>query len=184
MLDQYHKNKAIMSMVAGITGKERENFDREIRRSLNNNEKELFEQLTDCLCSLMPERKEEILKNGQYLAKYIEAIAIRKTDAEANNGGCTEPHISHILASRLSTRPMAWSGETLTHLAPILAGNDFNFAKQTKPENLPLPLKTGEVRARRKAQRGSAGLPSPDSIGHLGINGKITGTQKILKFYC
>ena len=184
MLDQYPKNKAIMSMVAGITGKERENFDREIRRSLNNNEKELFEQLTDCLCSLMPERKEEILKNGQYLAKYIEAIAIRKTDVEANNGGCTEPHISHISSSRLSTRPMAWSGETLTHSAPILAGNDFNFAKQTKPENLPLPLKTAEVRARRKAQRGSAGLPSPDSIGRLGTNGKITGTQKILKFYC
>ena len=41
-----------------------------------------------------------------------------------------------------------------------------------------------EVRARSKAQRGSAGLPSPDSIGRLGINGKITGTQKILKFYC
>ena len=123
-------------------------------------------------------------ENGQYLAKYIETIAIRKTDVEENNGGCTEPHISHILASRLSTRPMAWSGETLTHLAPILAGNDFNFAKQTKLKDLPLPLKTAEVRARRKAQRGSAGLPSPDSIGNPGINGKITGTQKILKFYC
>ena len=79
---------------------------------------------------------------------------------------------------------MARSDETLTHLAPILAGNDFSFAKQTKPEDLPLPLKAAEVLARRKAQRGSAGLPSPDSIGHLGINGKITDTQKILKFYC
>ena len=129
-------------------------------------------------------KKRKNTENGRYSAKYIEAIAIRKTDVEANNGGCTEPHISHISASRLSTRPMAWSGEALTHLAPILAGNDFNFAKQTKPENLPLPLKTAEVRARRKAQRGSTGLPSPDSIGRLGINGKITGTQKILKFYC
>ena len=79
---------------------------------------------------------------------------------------------------------MAWSSETLVHLAPILAGNDFNIEKQTKREEIPLPLKTAEVRARRKAQRGSAGLPNPDSIGHLGINGKITGTQKILKFYC
>lgn len=86
-----------------------------------------------------------------------------------DNGGCTEPHISHISSSRLSTRPMAWSGETLTHSAPVLAGNDFSFAKQTKPEDLPLPL--------------CAGLPSPDSIGRLGINGKITGTQKILKFF-
>lgn len=184
VLDQYHKNKALMSMLAGTTSKERENFDRELRWALNHNEKELFKQLTACLCDLMPERKEEILKNGQYLAKYIEAIAIRKTDIEANNGGCTEPHISHILASRLSTRPMAWSSETLTHLAPILAGNDFNIEKKPKREEIPLPLKTAEVRARRKAQRGSAGLPSPDSIGHLGINGKISGTQKILKFYC
>ena len=184
VLDKYHKNKALMSMVAGTTGKERETFDRELRWALNNNEKELFKQLTDCLCDLMPERKEEIQKNAQYLAKYIKAIAIRKTDIEANNGGCTEPHISHILASRLSTRPMAWSSETLTHLAPILAGNDFDFEKQTKFEDLPLPLKTAEVRARRKARRGSAGLPTPDSIGHLGINGKITGIQKILKSYC
>lgn len=184
VLDQYHKNKALMGMLAGVTGKERENFDRELRWALNNNEKGLFEQLTYSLCELMPERKEEIQKNGRYLAKFIEAIAIRTTDYEANNGGCTEPHISHILANRLSTRPMAWSGKTLEHLAPILAGNNFIIEKRTQKEDIPLPLKTAEVRARRKAKRGNIGLPNPESIGHLGVNGKITGTQKILKLYC
>ena len=179
MLDQYHKNKAIMSMVAGITGKERENFDREIRRSLNNNEKELFEQLTDCLCSLMPERKEEILKNGQYLAKYIEAIAIRKTDVEANNGGCTEPHISHILASRLSTRPMAWSGETLTHLAPILAGNDFNFAKQTNLKICRCPLRLPKC-AHEGRRRGAA--PDSQALILSGISALTTKLPALKKF--
>ena len=59
-------------------------------------------------------KKRKNTENGRYSAKYIEAIEIRKTDVEANNGGCTEPHISHISASRPSTRPMVWSGETLS----------------------------------------------------------------------
>jgi len=42
-------------------------------------------------------------------------------DTGANNGGCTEPHVSHGLSSRLSSRPMAWSKTTLQKLAPVLA---------------------------------------------------------------
>ena len=48
-----------MSILAGTTSKERESFNRELICSLNHNEKELFEQLTACLCDLMPEQKKK-----------------------------------------------------------------------------------------------------------------------------
>lgn len=118
-------------------------------------------------------------ENGQYLAKYIETIAIRKTDVEANNGGCTEPHISHILASRLSTRPMAWSGETLTHLAPILAGNDFNFAKQTNLKICRCPLRLPKC-AHEGRRRGAA--PNSQALILSGISALTTKLPALKKF--
>ena len=50
-------------------------------------------------------------------------IHICEIDSEANNGGCTEPHVAHILSRRLRTLPMAWSKETLKNIASILANN-------------------------------------------------------------
>ena len=82
---------------------------------------ELYEQLTGSLIMQNPDRAETISQNAAYLQRFVKGIGICKKDERANNGGCTEPHISHVLAARLSSRPLAWSKTTLKHLAPILA---------------------------------------------------------------
>jgi hypothetical protein len=181
VLDKYHKNKAIKGMTAGLSKADRKLFDREIRESLALENIEFFGELTMSLCDELPERTEKILDNARYLKNFVSGISICEKDPRANNGGCTEPHVSHILSARLSSRPMAWSKQTLKKLAPVLATGDVTFqAKQEAPE-LPKPLRKAAVSANKALRRGAAGLPSPYAIGTLPISGKVTGMQTLLK---
>ena len=60
---------------------------------------------------------------ADYLKSFVHGISICEHDEEANNGGMTEPHVSHMLAGRLSSRPMKWSKKTLERFAPILVSD-------------------------------------------------------------
>jgi hypothetical protein len=188
VLDKYHKNKAIKNMTAGLGKELRKQFDLAIRQSLAEGDRELFANLADVLCEEHPERKKKIQDSSNYLYKFADAISICENDPSSNNGGCTEPHISHILSARLSTRPMAWSKQTLKQLAPILAAGKSDLQKVCSeiPE-LPKPLvKTANHVNKsfsRKIQKWSLGMPRPDAIGTLPISGKTVGTQVLLKLF-
>ena len=131
----------------------------------------------------MPEREEKILSAAGYLKRFVKGISVCKTDAKANNGGCTEPHVSHVLSARLSSRPVAWSKRTLKRLAPMLASWQVVLCGKDEALPLPKPLHKAAASASKAFRRGAAGLPHPDSIGTLPINGQITGTQKILRLF-
>ena len=184
VLDKYHKNKAIKCMTAGLAEGDRKLFDKEICWALENEELRFFDEITASLCSQLPERVEKILESAKYLGRFVKGISICKKDPCANNGGCTEPHVSHVLSARLSSRPMAWSSKTLKKLAPVLAVGTVSFQTKEGKESLPKPLRKAAASASKAFRRGTVGLPSPDAIGKLPISGKITGTQKILKLFC
>lgn len=183
VLDKYHKNKAIKMMTAGLLKEDGKLYDREIRWALNHEDLRFFDELTISICCEMPEREEKILSAAGYLKRFVKGISVCKSDLEANNGGCTEPHVSHVLSARLSGRPMAWSRTTLKRLAPMLASGQVVLCD--KDENLPLPnpLRKAAASASKAFRRGAAGLPHPDSIGRLPINGQVNGTQKIIKLF-
>jgi len=181
VLDKHHKNKAITSMTAGLSPPGRVLFDILIREALNAGDIQNFDKLTTRLCESLPGRVEKILQNAAYLKTHIEGISICTKDPSANNGGCTEPHVSHILSSRLSSRPMAWSRRTLKQLAPMLAGGDVRKTPKSTEPSLPAPLLKAAANARRAFRRNTAGLPAPDAIGTLPLSGKVTGTQILLK---
>ena len=188
VLDKYHKNKAIKNMTAGLKKEVRKQFDTAIRESLSEENLQLFRELTKALCAEMPDRYDKIRDSAKYLKKFVSGISICAKDSGANNGGCTEPHVSHILSARLSTRPMAWSKQTLIQLAPILATKNVAIqgSQLTRPQ-LPKPLIKTAAQANKKffksVKNWSTGLPHPDAIGTLPIVGKRTGTQVLLKLY-
>ncbi|MGN0450769.1 MAG: recombinase family protein [Acutalibacteraceae bacterium] len=82
-----------------------------------------FARNTKDLLDLVEQLTEKFVLDKYHKNKAIKAmtagienkyrISICKKDERANNGGCTEPHISHVLAARLSSRPLAWSETTL-----------------------------------------------------------------------
>jgi len=184
VLDKYHKNKAIMAMTAGLNKNIRNRLDCQIRKSLNEEDTEFLDLITENLCMQTPQRAEIILDAAAYLRQFIKGISICIKDPKANNGGCTEPHVSHILASRLSARPMTWSKQTLQKLAPVLAAGKVDFVGKIKSkpaESLSKPLQKTVVNANKAFYKGTLGLPLPDAIGRLPITGKVTGTQVILK---
>jgi len=183
VLDKYHKNKAIKGMTAGLPVADRKSFDKEIREALAFENIELFDEMVFSLCDELPERAEKIIDNAEYLKNFIAGISICAKDFRANNGGCTEPHVSHILSARLSSRPMAWSKRTLKQLAPILAAGEVTFQEKREIPELPKPLRNAAASARKAFRRGAAGLPAPAAIGKLSLSGKVTGTQKILKLF-
>ena len=183
VLDKYHKNKAIKAMTAGIENKYRNNYDKEIRKALNEENLELYEQLTGSLIMQNPDRAETISQNAAYLQRFVKGISICKKDERANNGGCTEPHISHVLAARLSSRPLAWSETTLKHLAPILAAGNLTLKRKSTDNEQPVSLRKAAARASKAFLMATEGLPSPNAIGTLQTNGKVTSLQKVLKLY-
>ena len=188
VLDKYHKNKAIKGMTAGLDREARKHFDAAIREALSEEDLQFFWELTQVLCAEHPDRADKIQENAGYLENHVGGISVCEKDHRANNGGCTEPHVSHVLSARLSTRPMAWSKKTLVQLAPILAARQAALQK-TQPAKLELPKPLVKTAAqanrsfRRDTHKWSAGMPHPDAIGTLPITGKVTGTQVILKLF-
>lgn len=91
------------------------------------------------------------------------------------------PHISHVLATRLSSRPLAWSETTLKHLAPILAAGSLTLNRKSTDNEQPVFLRKAAARASKVFLRKAEELPSPNAIGTLQTNGKVTSLQKVLK---
>jgi hypothetical protein len=175
VLDKYHKNKAITHMTASFAkNKDRNLYGREIREALDNEDLRYLGDLTESICLQFEDRRANIEQSSNYLARFVKGISICKTDPRANNGGCTEPHISHILASRLSTRPMAWSKQTLRAFAPVLAAKEFTVRKKAEPRELPEPLRKTADKARQVWSNTVACLPMPGAVGTLPFSGKLT----------
>lgn len=188
VLDQYHKNKYIKQSTAGFPGEEGEHFQKRIRESLKEGRKEDLLQIQAEMCEKHPEHVENIEKKTGYLYDNFEAIDIRRTDKEANNGGSTEPHVSHILSARLSTRPMAWSKKTLKHFVPILAAGRFvlDNAQTNEKAQTPPPQNDNcktKKHGKHKKPINVLGLPDPSISTDIAASfgGHLDGVYGILR---
>ena len=92
----------LVSVYEGIENKYRNNYDKEIREALNEENLELYEQLTDSLIMQNPDRAETISQNAAYLQRFVKGISICKKDERANNGGCTEPKLCFLFYAFLA----------------------------------------------------------------------------------
>jgi hypothetical protein len=180
VLDKYHKNEAVTAMVAGLDKAARKFYSGQIRYALENGDGRFLSELADSIVSNRPEREGKIRDAATYLDNHMGGVAICGEDPEANNGGCTEPHVSHVLSSRLSSRPLAWSSKTLMRLAPMLAnGGDVELPRQPEQQERLI------VRAARAASRKFKKIqfaPDPNSIGTLRPQhtGKVTQLYRTL----
>ena len=138
VLDRYHKNKAIKQALSGIDRMAASQYENHIRKALDECDRAGLMAIRDTLLSRYPDREKTIRENMDYLLDNFEAIAITKQNEASLNGGCTEPHVSHVLSARLSSRPMGWSKETLRQLVPILAAGAATF-DQVNTQHKPYP---------------------------------------------
>ena len=139
VLDCYHRNKAVKSAFSGCKKGEAATEKRLLAGALQHGKVDILTRVWERRLEQNPDRKETIDQAFSYLYNNLDAIAVRYKDPEAGNGGATEPHVSHVLSSRLSSRPMGWSMETLKTFVPILASESFELApvhRGKAPESL------------------------------------------------
>ena len=148
---------------------------------MNEGDRDYFCSVRDSLLARWPEREKTILENSNYLLDHFEAIYIYNTDPEARKGGATEPHVSHVLSSRLSSRPMGWSPKTLKKFVPILAAGQCTFHQErTSVETVPETERLHK-KAAAKVIENSLGLPHPDMVASIPAKfGKITPLYRLL----
>lgn len=182
VLDTYHKNKAIKQTLSGFTAEDRSKWKSALEYAFATGSKEFMAEAWASMLSSYPERKETIDNGMGYLTGFFDAIHIREEDAEARNGGATEPHVQHVLSYRLSSTPHVWSEQTIRRLAPILASRSHTFTKPKETELIQIlrPDKV-EAKPRKRVPRG-IGLPDPDIMASFPSEFyKRTALNKYLK---
>ena len=174
VLDPYHKNKAIRQATGSMEKEERKTYQERLYQVFRAGDREEFNKIYAELLAKNGEQNEKAGKALAYLNTHFDAIYIRYRDPEAANGGATEPHISHVLSARLSSRPMAWSKATLEHLAPVLAAGRVCMGNVEDPV-LPTPLRRLCKPKKKKAAPSSLGLADPDqAVSIPAASGKVT----------
>lgn len=180
VLDRYHVNKALNQAVSGIERKSASQYEYLLRQALNEGNRERFCTVCDTLLARWPEREKTIREAANYLLNNFDAIHIYNTDAQARNGGATEPHVSHVLSSRLSSRPMGWSATTLKTFVPILAAGQCAF-RTIESENTPRENKA-HTRTARKPVKYALALPHPDlAVTMPAKSGRIIPISRLLR---
>lgn len=181
VLDPYHKNKYIKASTAGMKIEDCRKFEERIRKSIYEGDKDELICIQGEMIDAYPERYENILETTGYLISNFESMHIRYIDPEAKNGGATEPHVSHILSSRFSSRPKGWSEETLTHFAPMVAASTFDFTRDNPCQTVEIGIKPLAKPKKTRYQPGTLGLSDPDISVSNPIVYQNTGTYKALK---
>ena len=183
VLDRYHVNKALKSAVSGIERKSGCQYEYHLRQALNEGDRDYFCSVRDSLLVRWPEHEKTILDATNYLLSNFDAIYVYTTDPEARKGGATEPHVSHVLSSRLSSRPVGWSPKTLKKLVPILAAGQCTFSPPDPEEAKSKRIAKKVLTA--KAVPNSLGLPHPDMVASMPAKqGKVTSLFRLLSTLC
>lgn len=136
VLDKYHMNKYVTKATAHM-----KEYTSEIWNCINEPDLEglglVFNELY--LATESESKRKEIKESWDYFGNNWDGIKIRSTEA-ANIVGCSaEGHNSHILASRMSSRPMGWSKDGADKMARLRAfkandGKVIDFIKAQKKE--------------------------------------------------
>lgn len=116
VLDRYHLNRAIVA----ATGNQPEHR-KEIYSSILQGNREQFKAIIKQMNhkAAMSKEKNRIAELRKYVLNNWAAIEIYSE--EACSGSCSEGHMSHVLSSRLSSRPMSWSRRGLQVMSRLRA---------------------------------------------------------------
>ena len=186
VLDAYHRNKYKKMFFAGCREGEAVTEKLKLGSAFRNGDYALLDELYKKRMEQNPEVSKSINTAYEYLRYNLDAITIRYKDREALNGGATEPHVSHVLSDRLSSRPMGWSMKTLEHLVPMLASERIVLIpKETEnpPEIVEKAAKKVSITKVKKNLRSLSIDPDRVVVPPVVANGQITQLYKAIKSF-
>ena len=110
VLDEFHLEKYLTRLTSHMKDSRWDAADK-LRRTIRRGTKKEFKELADCLKGYLQkeEKVRRIDKAAEYILSNWTAARLRLRHKEGVIGSSTEGHVSHVLASRMSSRPMGWS---------------------------------------------------------------------------
>ena len=110
VLDEHHLDKYINRMTAHMKDS-REDASEEAKRIIREEKKADFKAYSERLREYTDEeaRLERIGESERYLLSNWGAAKLRLSERRTVIGCSAEGHVSHVLSSRMSSRPMGWS---------------------------------------------------------------------------
>ena len=112
ILDSFHLNKAIRGISGGKSKEENKKRYNELKKLIYSKDKENYMKRSKEIIELELKESSRIRKNKLrgYINNQWKWIVSNLDNKEKYQLGCSaEGHVSHILASRMSSRPMSWS---------------------------------------------------------------------------
>ena len=184
VLDKYHMSKYVMKATA-----HKGEYAKKIWKCLKEADLDdlglVFNELY--LVTESESKRAEIKDSWYYFRNNWDGIRIQEEEAESIVGCSAEGHNSHILAARMSSRPMGWSIDGADKMARLRAfkansGKVYDFLKAQKKEKAQYHITKKLMKETRKGLKSKGN----EKIGNIGVfnYGKLTGLYKELKSLC
>ena len=143
VLDEFHLEKAITKLTSHMEDSI-EDAKREIYTAIRNKTKDDFKEIVSRLEDCLKDESglKRIKENSDYILENWTAAGLRLKHKEGIKGCSAEGHVSHILSSRMSSRPMGWSIKGMSKMAELRAyyynGGDMLELVRYQKEILPV----------------------------------------------
>ena len=177
VLDEFHLEKYLTKLTSHMKDSKADAAD-ELRTVIRSKTKADFSELVEKLEGYLPgetglERMEEA---KVYILSNWTAAKLRLKHKDGVKGSSTEGHVSHVLSSRMSSRPMGWSIKGATKMAQLRAyylnGGDMLELVRYQEKKLPQAagaeydiLSSKQIIASEKSRHGELGKYT-ESISH------------------
>lgn len=110
VLDEHHINKYLVSMTSHLYDSAEDGRNL-LRKVIRSGTKEEFKDTVETILEYAEEEKtrKRISDSARFILSNWTAARLRLRKGKGVVGSSTEGHVSHVLASRMSSRPMGWS---------------------------------------------------------------------------
>ena len=122
VLDEFHLEKYLTKLTSHMKDS-REDAADELRTAIRSKTKKDFEEIVERLegCLENETGVKRIAGAKEYILSNWTAAKLRLRHQNGVKGSSTEGHVSHVLSSRMSSRPMGWSKTGATKMAKLRA---------------------------------------------------------------
>ena len=122
VLDEFHLEKYLTRLTSHMKDS-REDAADELRTAIRSKTKKDFEEIVERLEGCLEDGAgmKRIADAKEYILSNWTAAKLRLRHQDGVKGSSTEGHVSHILSSRMSSRPMGWSKTGATKMAKLRA---------------------------------------------------------------
>lgn len=150
VLDEFHLKKYLKKITCYLGEKAEETREELIGLIRTKTKKEFEEKVEELKKSLSYPKGIKRMEEGKaYIVSNWTAARKRLLRKEGVKGSSTEGHVSHVLSSRMSTRPMGWSKKGMAKMAELRAyyynGGDMLELVRYQKESLPKAAGCEEV---------------------------------------